>query len=172
MVEIDFSIVRKLRKKQGITAEQLASKANVNRATIAKMEAGKSNPTISTINALAAVFHLAPCELIHMAEKSMMEEGQTEALNIKGFHGRCIRFGGFEMLHASAEKKAVHLFPAEWHDNNAEILFVLSGLVRLTMGEEQKEVGQGMAIRFKALHEYRLDVVEDAEFLLIHHGMM
>lgn len=172
MVEIDFSIVRTLRKKQGITAEQLAARANVTRATIAKMETGKSNPTISTINALAAVFQLAPCELIHMAEKSMMEDGQTEALKIKHFDGRYIRFGGLEMLHATAEKKAFHVFPAGWHDSAAEVFFVLSGRVRLTIGGEQKDVGQGRAIRFKALHEYRLDVMEDAEFLLIHHGML
>ena len=172
MVEIDFSIVQKLRKKQGLTAEELAVKANVTRATIAKMENGRSNPTISTINRLADVFGLAPCELIHMAEKNMIEDGQAETVHLDAFNGVRVRFGGLEIFHITAEKTAFQRFPAGWHDNPAEILFVISGMVRLTLGEDEKEVGPGAAIRFKSLHEYRLDVVADTEFLMIHHGIL
>ncbi|MBU0994583.1 MAG: helix-turn-helix domain-containing protein [Proteobacteria bacterium] len=169
MATIDFSIIRELRKNQGLTAEELALKANVTRATIAKMESGGGNPTISTITSLASVFHLAPCELIHMAEKTMIEDGQIEVLKSKGFNGKRIRFGGFEILHVTSERGVKRDFTAKWHDNTAQILMVLSGRVQLTLGDQKKIVGSGMAIRFKAIHEHTFDIMEDSEFLLIHH---
>ncbi len=44
--KFDFSIIRNLRMKQGLTAEALAQKADVTRATVVKLESGKGNPTI------------------------------------------------------------------------------------------------------------------------------
>lgn len=170
MATLDFSIIRELRKKQGLTAEELALKANVTRATIAKMESGGGNPTISTITSLAGVFHLAPCELIHMAEKTMIEDGQTEDLKSKEFNGKRIRFNGFEMIYVTAEKGVKRDFSSRWHDNTSQILMVISGHVQLTLGEQKKVVAPGMAIRFKAIHEHTFDIIDDAQFLLIHHG--
>jgi mannose-6-phosphate isomerase-like protein (cupin superfamily) len=54
----------------------------------------------------------------------------------------------------------------------AEICFVLSGHLVLTVGEQDVTVTEGMAIRFNAFHEHRFDVVEDTEFLLIHHKIV
>ena len=42
-----------LRKKCGMTQRQLASKAGLQQAEISRIEAGNSNPTLSTIAALA-----------------------------------------------------------------------------------------------------------------------
>ncbi|MEZ4550871.1 MAG: cupin domain-containing protein [Desulfobacterales bacterium] len=57
----------------------------------------------------------------------------------------------------------------ELHEDTAEVCFVLSGRLVLTVGEQEVTVMEGMAARFNALHEHRFDVVEDTEFLLIHH---
>ena len=170
MTTLDFSIIRKLRKKQGMTSEELALKANVTRATIAKMENGSGNPTISTITALAGVFHLAPCELIHMAEKTMIEEAHKEELKSKAFSGKRIQFNGFEILHVASPKGVKKEFGSRWHDNTTQVLLVLSGCVQLTLGGQKKMVTPEMAIRFKAIHDHSFDILEDSEFLLIHQG--
>ena len=40
------------------------------------------------------------------------------------------------------------------------------------MGNQSHELGHGMAVRFKALHDHHFDILEEAEFLLIHHSMV
>jgi XRE family transcriptional regulator, regulator of sulfur utilization len=52
MKRFDFSVLKTLRLKQGLTAEPLAAKTNVTRATVAKMETGFNNPTVQTIHPL------------------------------------------------------------------------------------------------------------------------
>ncbi len=47
---IDPSIIRKIRKELGITQEELAKKAGVTQAYIAKLESGKVDPRLSTFN--------------------------------------------------------------------------------------------------------------------------
>ncbi|MCD6523698.1 MAG: CBS domain-containing protein [Thermococcus sp.] len=47
---IDPSIIKKIRKELGITQEELAKKAGVTQAYIAKLESGKVDPRLSTFN--------------------------------------------------------------------------------------------------------------------------
>ncbi|BAD85455.1 predicted transcription regulator, containing CBS domains [Thermococcus kodakarensis KOD1] len=47
---IDPREIRKIRKELGITQEELAKKAGVTQAYIAKLEAGKVDPRLSTLN--------------------------------------------------------------------------------------------------------------------------
>jgi DNA-binding XRE family transcriptional regulator len=46
--------LRKMRKKLGLTQEQLAMRADVPRTTITKIESGSFNPTINTLMSLAS----------------------------------------------------------------------------------------------------------------------
>ena len=46
---------------------------------------------------------------------------------------------------------------------------MLSGKVKVTVGGQSHQLGPGMALRFKALREHHFDIIEDAEFLLIHY---
>ena len=49
---------------------------------------------------------------------------------------------------------------------------MLSGKVKLTVDGQSHELGPGMALRFKALHDHHFDIIEKAEFLLIHHNLV
>ena len=170
MNKFDFSVIGTLRNKLGISAEELAQKANVTRATINKMEKGEGNPTMGTIEALASVFKLAPCELVHLAEKTRMEMAKTKGLQMRGLTGKRILFPDFEALHIKA-KAGIHKdFDPIWHENSTKICIVLSGSLRLSIGEATNLLEAGKALRFKASHDHQLDIMDDAEFLLIQHN--
>ena len=94
--KFDFSVIRTLRTKQGLTAEQLAQKAGMTRATIAKIENGDGNPTLDTIQALSSVFHLSSSELIRLAEVVRCEEPVVKAFQEKGMNVNHIWFPNFE----------------------------------------------------------------------------
>ncbi|WDP91945.1 MAG: helix-turn-helix transcriptional regulator [Desulfobacter sp.] len=165
----DFSIVRSLRMKRGITAEALANQANITRATVVKLESGKGNPTVETLNAIGKVFGLTASQLIQMAETGGAESGRTAPYDRDGFKGVHISFPGFEAFHLKAPKGCRSVSVPELHDHTAEICLVTSGRLRISVMGTARELGPGEALRFKALHEHELEIMEDAQLLLIHH---
>lgn len=172
MKRFDFSVLKTLRLKQGLTAEQLAAKANVTRATVAKMESGFNNPTVQTIDALAGVFQLSSSELLRLAEGVRLDRGRVERFVRSGYSGNRIYFDNFEIYWLRAENGVRIESEFELHEDTAEVCFVLSGRLVLTVGEQEITVMEGMAVRFNALHEHRFDSVVDTEFLLIHHKIV
>lgn len=171
MKTTDFSVIKTLRMKWGLTAEELAARADITRATVAKIESGNGNPTIETIGAISRVFHLPVSELIRMAEVAHVEQAASTPFkdgNLKGTH---LRFSDFEIYCLKAESGERKCYDPGYHENTAEVCLVISGKIRVTVQDESNELGPDAAIRFKALHEHRIEVVDDAEFLMIHHKL-
>ncbi len=165
----DFSVVRTLRLKWGLTADQLAKKAGLTRATIMKIEGSDSNPTLETIESLSRVFNLSSSELIRLAEVAQCEQGTVKAFKEKGRNVSHTWFPDFEIYHVQAEKGVRKMSEPDRHENTAEVCKVLSGKIKVCLAGQEHELGPGMAIRFKALQEHQFDIIETAEFLLIHH---
>ena len=172
MSKFDFSIIRTLRMKWGLSAEELAKRANVTRATVAKIESGDGNPTIETIESLSNVFQLTSSELIRLAEVAQCELASTKAFKTDKFDGVHVWFPNFEVYFIKAESNTRKESDPKRHENTAEICLVLSGKVIANIAGHSYELGPGMALRFKALHEHNFDIVEKAEFLLIHHNLV
>lgn len=76
--------------KWGLTAEELAARAGLTRATVVKMESGYGNPTIETIAALSRAFTLSARELIRMAEVPRVETGKQTVFQDDVFTGEHI----------------------------------------------------------------------------------
>jgi transcriptional regulator with XRE-family HTH domain len=56
--------LRKLRKAKGLSQAELAEKADLSREYVNKIEAGKYDPPLSTINALAKALRVRPTALL------------------------------------------------------------------------------------------------------------
>jgi len=165
----DFSVIRTLRLKRGLTAEELATKAGITRATVTKIEGGVGNPTLETIESLSRVFHLTASELIRLGEVAHCEQPTVKKFRQKGIEASHIWFPDFEIFHVQAESGARKIAEPEQHENTAEVCLVLSGRIKMSVGGQIHELGPGMAIRFKALQEHRFEIIETAEFFLMHH---
>jgi XRE family transcriptional regulator, regulator of sulfur utilization len=165
----DFSVIRSLRMKWGLTAEQLAAKAGLTRATVTKIEGGDCNPTLDTIESISRVFHLNSSELIRLSEVAQCEQGAVKAFREKGIEGSHIWFPDFEIYRIQAERGVRKIAEPKHHDNTAEVCLVLSGRIKMAVAGQIHELGPGMAMRFKAMQEHRFDIIEAAEILLIHH---
>ncbi len=171
MKTTDFSIIKTLRMKWGLTAEELAVRAEITRATVAKIESGNGNPTIETIGAISRVFHLSVSELIRMAEVAHIERAESNPFKDGNLTGTRLRFSDFEMYYLKAGAGESKSYNPGYHENTAEVCLVISGRVRVTVQGESHALGPATAIRFKALHEHRIDVEADAEFVMIHHKL-
>ena len=168
--KFDFSIIRTLRVKQGITVEQLAEKAGLTRVTITKIEGGGGNPTLDTIQAISNVFQLSSSELIRLAEVDQCEEPEIKSFHDKGMDIDHINFPGFEIFHIRGDAGLHYTANPEFHKNTAEVCLILSGRLKVKIAGQIYEMGQGMAMRFKALQKHEFEIIEDADFLMIHHN--
>ncbi|WP_287373802.1 helix-turn-helix domain-containing protein [Prosthecochloris sp.] len=168
MKQLDFSVLKTLRQKRKMTAEQLASEANVTRATIAKIEAGFDNPRVQTIEALASVFQLSAGDLIRLAEGGRIEEARTEPYSQEGCSGTRFFFRNQEMYLLKAVKGSKTIFEHNLHEDTMEICIVLSGQLTVQVGEQSLHLASGSAATFHAMHEHSFSIGEDANFLLIH----
>ncbi len=168
--KFDFSVIRTLRLKRGLSAEQLAQNAGMTRATITKIESGAGNPTLETIQALSSAFNLSSSELIRLAEVVHCEEAVVKSSREKAMNVDHIWFPNFEIYHIRAETGYRKLSDPQHHDNTSEVCLVLSGKVSVAVAGQFYELGPGMAMRFKALQEHEFNILEDAEFLMMHHN--
>jgi XRE family transcriptional regulator, regulator of sulfur utilization len=166
----DFSVIRTLRMKRGFTAEQLAKKAGLTRATIAKIEGGDGNPTIETIESLSNVFNLSSSEFIRLAELTRYEQAAIKSILEEGIEGEQIWFPDFEIIRLRAKTGLCKIADPKDHENTAEVCLVLSGRVKVKVAGNSHELAAGMAIRYKAMQAHQFDIIEEAEFLLMHHS--
>lgn len=60
--------IRKLREDQGISQEQLAADAEITYSSVNEIEAGKTNPTIASLMALANALEIPLNELVDFWE--------------------------------------------------------------------------------------------------------
>lgn len=171
MPPYDFSVIRSLRTKRGMTADELAAKAGLTRVTVAKIEANDGNPTVGTLGQLADALGLAPSELLQLAESTTVEVPQRRSFRRKGLTGRQIVFSDGDLFVLSAPAGTRTRFEPELHGPTRETCLVVSGRVTVNVADREVTLGPGEAIRFKALHPHRLEVLQDAVFVMIRLGI-
>lgn len=168
----DFSVIRNLRREQGMSAEELARKAGLTRAAIARIEAANGNPTIETIEALSKALGLTASELVRLAEGVRLESAEPEEFERKDYRGKRISLRGLDIYWLKAKAGCHFASELELHQDNTETCLLLSGSLTLTVGGESKHLVPGMAIRFNGIHDHRFDTIEECEFLLIQQSRL
>ena len=61
-------VLRTVRKDAGLTQEQLALAADIDRTFVSLIERGERQPTVRVLFKLAAALHVSPARLIQMTE--------------------------------------------------------------------------------------------------------
>jgi transcriptional regulator with XRE-family HTH domain len=65
--------VRRYRKLKGMTQEQLALEAGMERSYVSDLERGERNPSVKALGRLAAALSVAPMDLLDTAAESAPE---------------------------------------------------------------------------------------------------
>ena len=143
--------VRNARTLRGWTLDQLAEHSGVSRRMIVNVEAGTSNASIATLLRLAdVVSDVSPREVIVVtgpADREPLWRGSA---------------GGRALMVASADTPDMlelwdwTMQPGDEYESEAhrpgtrELLHVIDGRLRLTVDEDNRELGEGEAASFDA----------------------
>ncbi|KIX14285.1 helix-turn-helix domain-containing protein [Dethiosulfatarculus sandiegensis] len=168
----DLTVIRNLRIKRGLTAEEMAGQANLTRSTVAKIESGRANPTLGTIGSIADVLGMSTTALLAMAETSRATLYQAEPFEMKGISGSRMVTPGTEIFHLKVESKAEAFFDPLLHENTQETMMVLTGSLEVTVDGRSHSLNQGQALSFKALQEHSIWSADGCSLIIVHYNSL
>lgn len=149
--------VREHRKRRNLSLDQLAQLTGVSRAALSQIETRKTNPTIGVIWKIASGLGIAFSDLIGEARAglSVLRRGESQLLRSLDakFESRPLMPAAgipqIEMYELRLSARARHA--SEPHGpGTREIVVVLSGSVRLTVGDHTDDLGAGDSVVFDA----------------------
>jgi transcriptional regulator with XRE-family HTH domain len=143
--------LRELRTKQGLTLQQVAERANIDLSTLSRLEAGKRRLALDHLPSLAAALGVSADELIgpgpaqdpRVRQQPIRRRGLTMwPLTDRGAAAGLHAY----KIHVSAKrtKPPTELPVHEGHD----WLYVLSGRLRLVLGDHEHIIEPGEAAEF------------------------
>lgn len=149
--------LREHRKRRNLSLDQLAQLTGVSRAALSQIETRKTNPTIGVIWKIASGLGIAFSDLIGepRAGLSVLRRGESQLLRSLDakFESRPLMPAAgipqIEMYELRLSARARHA--SEPHGpGTREIVVVLSGSMRLTVGDHADDLGAGDSVVFDA----------------------
>jgi transcriptional regulator with XRE-family HTH domain len=164
---LDFSVVRDLRKREGLTLEDLSQRCGLSISVLSKLERNQNLVELETLYRLARAFHLSASDLLSLAESVSAHHKSIERYHSGPFDFEKLSFQGIDCFHATA-KAGGTLSKPEAHGDELEICWVRKGRIRIILSHEQHELSPGEALKFDAALEHTYEILEDAELLIVH----
>lgn len=166
--------LKALRDKYEWTLEELAERTQLSKPYLSRLEAGERQPSIAALLSIAQTYQVGVASLFQESEQApqvVVHGKQIPMTPGNGlFHaGLSARAGEFNLrpirVVVPLQREGDDLYQ---HDGE-EWLYVIRGRLRLILGRDQHELGEGDAAHFDARIPHRL-VAEgdtDAELLLV-----
>jgi transcriptional regulator with XRE-family HTH domain len=163
----DFSILRELRKREGLNISDVSDRSGVSTAVISKLERNQTKAEIDTIYKLGRVFGMNASELLALAESRSAQKKSETKHDSDGFNFREIRYDNVRALYATAKAGSSVSRPRIHHDDY-EMCWVLKGKLAFYLPHEKHELNAGDSIQFDALQEHSYEALEDVEIIILH----
>ena len=164
---LDFSIVRELRKRAGMTLDDVSQKSGVSIAGLSKLERNQNMVELDTLYRLARVFGLSATDLLNLAESCSAHAKKAECYTSGPFDFERISFKGIDCFHATA-KAGESLSKPEAHGDEFEICWLRKGRIQITLPREQHILEPGHALKFDAALQHGYEILEDSEMMIVH----
>ncbi len=173
--DYDFGIIKALRKRAGLTLQQLASLASLTYPTVEMVETNKTTPSLKTLDAIAGAVGISTSNLISLAERRLVQRRKAVPVSgdptSKGLEGielcRVAFYDKAKMFHVRAVKgQPVHVM--DLHEDCHEFCYVLSGVVDLKVADAAYLLEPHDTILFDGMLDHTYTAIDDGEYLTVH----
>ena len=160
------SRVTELRKKRGLTLEQLAAASGVSRSMLSQIERGKANPTLAVTLRIAQAFGMNIADLVDQpwtASRIEVVRADDASQLFRDDHDCRIRTLSPLHMEKNVEFYEIRLAPgarlqsAAHFDGTCELLTVTQGQARISAGENRCELGPGDSAHYHADLEHTIE---------------
>jgi len=163
----DFSFLRDLRKRDGMTLEAVSERSGISIAVISKLERNRTSAELETLYKLGRVFGLTATDMLALAESRIAHRKEAVAYRSQGFRFQRIAYDNASCYLAQAEEGAKVSRP-EVHRDDYEICWIFDGKIRLTLPHEHYLLERGMSVQFDAVQEHTYEAMEDSRMVIMH----
>lgn len=160
-------MLRSLRKREGLTINTVAERAQVSPAVISKLERNQSTAELETLYKIARVFGLSATDLLSLAESRSSHRTTAHSYRSGDFCFQRIDYGNMQCFIATAAAGARVSRP-EIHHDDYETCWVLEGELAITLPHEKHQLRAGDAIQFDAVQEHTYEALCPCRFLILH----
>lgn len=149
--------LRERRKDRGLSLDQLAVASGVSRAALSQIETGKGNPSLSVLWKIAVGLQIPFSELLGESGPSvnLLRRADTQVLRSGDgrMESRPASPAGFsrflEVYELRLAARSTHASEAHAAGTH-ELIIVLSGSLRMHVGNDKYELGPGDSLAFPA----------------------
>jgi transcriptional regulator with XRE-family HTH domain len=163
----DFSILRELRKRSGLTITDLSKQAGVSAAVISKLERNQTSAELATLFSISRAFGMNTTDLLTLAESRTAHKTGETTHRSGAFQFRKIQYGNLSALLGEA-RAGGNVSNPEIHEDDLEVCWVLRGQVRVTLPHENHVLKTGDCVQFDAILEHTYEVIQDCQILILH----
>ncbi len=163
----DFSVVRRLRQREGQTLAQLSERSGVSIPVLSKLERNQTTAELETLARLARAFGLTAGDLISLAESPLAHRAKSDTYESNSFSFHRIRYANHALILAEAPAGA-RLSKPEVHRDELETCWALEGRLRLSIGSQVLELAPGESVQFDAVEAHSYETLADSVFLILH----
>ena len=167
MPMFDFSVLREIRKRSGMTLSDLSEASGVSLGVISKLERNQTQAEVGTLYKIGRVFGMRATDILTLAEAPLSNKKQAQAYESEGFQFQSVKYAKAKCIMASAKAGARISKPDVHHDDH-EICWVLKGSIRLTLPKEAHVLSEGESIQFDAIQEHAYEALADSEVMIVH----
>lgn len=163
----DFSILREIRKREGLTLDEVASRSGLSIAVISRLERNQTSAELETLYKLGRVFGMSATDLLGLAESRMAHLKKAETYQRDGFVFRVIRYANHACFVGEA-KAGSRLKNPEIHQDDHETCWVLEGSVRVQLPHQDVLLRAGESLQFDAIQEHSYEALEECRLIIVH----
>ena len=163
----DFSVLRVLRKREGLTIGDVSGRSGISPAVISKLERNQTRAELETLFRLARVFGLTATDLLSLSERRSAHRVKGSGYRSDGFAFRTVAYGNARLFFGDAAKGARTHRP-EIHRDDYEICWVLDGAVEVALPREKHVLRDGDALQFDAALEHTYRALAPSRLVIAH----
>lgn len=159
------SRIRKLRRQQGRTLEEIATACGFTRSLLSKIESGKTTPPVATLTRIAAALGVQVADLL--SDETQHTTVYTAAADARRGLVRTRKGYLFHTFAAgrSGKRMQPYLFvagkgkvkPQALEHRGEEFVFVIEGRMRYRVGAVEYRLGPGDSVYFDAEEPHDLE---------------
>ena len=162
------SRMKRLRRERGITLTALATKTGISKSTLSRLETGHRRPTLELLLALSRVYRVALDDLVGAPDvgdpRIRLKPGRVKGRTVIPLTGQPDGMQAWKIVIPTSE-----VVPEPRSHDGSEWIYVLSGRMRLVLGDDDFVLGPGEVAEFdtKLPHWFGSTGEEPAEILSI-----
>jgi len=171
--------LRRIRRQQGRTLEEIAQRCGCTRSLLSKIETGKSSPPIATLTRIAQALGVAMTELLDAESDSGVTytpadpRGAALTTTDKGYRFRLLAgdaAGGRMQAYLFTARKG-EVRAGALHHPGEEFVHVLSGAMRYRVGKREFRLQTGDSLHFDAAQDHDLEPISaEVRYLAVFVG--